>query len=300
MKKIEYKEIDSLKAKYLIAFQDWRDKHQLEWSNLRMDVPELQVFPDLLSDILIAKIESLVNWYYQYVRMNINEATIDKIKAIFKFKGQNQSQISGFFMDHAEELEIGTCHYCETAYINSYQSGKRKKNHFDMDHFLPKSVCPITALSLFNLVPSCPICNERLKRNNILGNTAVETIKLCPTSGNYNFDNQVSICLIPTETYHSIHYVDNPDKYKIQFVTTSKEFNQEIELFKLNERYDFHKCEALRLMDLKQDYPDSNIEMIAGLLCQEEEYIKESIFGEHFVDKNRRVFAKLKRDFLKG
>ena len=92
--------------------------------------------------------------------------------------------------------------------------------------------------------------------------------------------------------------MDNPDKFKIVFVTRSKEYENEIELFKLNERYDFHKCEALRLLDLKQDYPDSHIKMIAGLLDREEEYIQESIFGEHFVDDNRRVFAKLRRDLI--
>lgn len=299
MKKIEYKDIDVLQAQYLDAFQGWCHRHQPEWSNLRMDVPDLQVFPDLLSDILIAKVESLVNWYYQYTRMNINGATIDKVKTIFKYKGQNQSRISGFLMDHAEDLEIGICHYCETAYINSYQSGKRKRNHFDIDHFLPKSVCPVTALSLFNLVPSCPVCNERLKKNNILGDTAEETIMHCPTSDIYDFEEQVSICVIPTEAYHSIHYQDNPDKYKIQFITCSKDFDKEIRMFKLNERYDFHKCEALRLMDLKQDYPDSHIRMIADLLGREGVFIKESIFGEYFVDKNSRLFAKLHRDILK-
>ena len=277
MKKIDYRDIDGLKTRYLDAFQDWLDKHQPEWSNLRRDVPDLHIFPDSLSEILIAKIDDLVNWYYQYFHMNKSGINIDKIKAIFKYKGHIRSRISEFFMDHAEELEIGTCHYCETAYINSYQSGRQKKNHFDIDHFLPKSICPITALSLFNLVPSCPICNERLKRNNILGNTVAETTKLCPTSDIYDFDNQVSICLIPTETYHSMHYKDNPDKYTIQFVTSSKEFNQDIKLFKLNERYDFHKCEALRFVDLKQDYPDSHIRMIADLLGREEGYIKESI-----------------------
>lgn len=298
MKRIDYKDIDDLKAKYLDALQNWRDKHQQEWSNLRMTVPDLQVFPDLLSEILIAKIETLVIWYYQYDSLNINDDAIDKIKTIFKYKGQNQSRISGFFMDLSEKIEIGTCHYCETAYINSYQSGKRKKNHFDIDHYLPKSVCPITALSLFNLVPSCPICNERLKKNRIMGNTVAETIKLCPTSESYNFDELVSVCVMPIEAYHSIHYQDNPEKFKVQFVSSSKEYEEEINVFKLNERYDFHKCEALRLMDMKQNYPDSNIEMIATILGKNKKMVHEDIFGNCFTEQNRRVFSKMYRDII--
>ena len=298
MKKIEYKDRSKLKDQYLDIFQNWRIKYQPEWSRLRNEVPCLQVFPELLSDILIAKIENLADWYNNYIHITIDKNHIGKIKTIFKYKGHCQSLISGFFMEHSEDLNLGICHYCESAYVNSYQSGKLKRNHFDLDHFLPKCCCPITSLSIFNFVPSCPICNERLKRDRLLGKNIGETIRLSPTSDKYDFDKRVIISVIPTEAYYCVHYMDNPDKFKIVFVTRSKEYENEIELFKLNERYDFHKCEALRLLDLKQDYPDSHIKMIAGLLDREEEYIQESIFGEHFVDDNRRVFAKLRRDLI--
>lgn len=55
------------------------------------------------------------------------------------------------------------------AYINVYtETGKGvAKRQFDIDHFLPKGKCPPVALSLFNFVPSCPVCNERIKREDL-------------------------------------------------------------------------------------------------------------------------------------
>ena len=298
MKKIEYKNIGKLKDQYLEVFQNWRTKYQPEWSELRNKLQDLQMFPESLSDILIAKIEDLADWYYNYIHITIDKEYNDKIRTIFKYQGIWQSLISRFFMEHSEEMNLGVCHYCESAYVNTYQSGKLKRNHFDLDHFLPKCYCPITSLSLFNFVPSCPICNERLKRERILGNDIDETIRLCPTSDKYDFDKLVRISVIPTEVYCSLHYMDNPDKFKIEFITHSKEYKKEVEMFKLEDRYDFHKSEALRLLDLKQEYPESHIKMIAELLGREEDNIQESIFGEHFVNENRRVFAKLHRDIL--
>lgn len=298
MKKIEYRDIGNLKNQYIAVFQNWFTKYQPKWTELRNEAPCLQIFPNKLEDILTARIEEMADWYNNYIHITIDENHIGKIKTIFKYKGYCQSLISGFFTEHSEELNLGICHYCESAYVNSYQSGKLKRNHFDLDHFLPMCYSPITSLSLFNLVPSCPICNERLKRNKIMGNNICETIRLCPTSDKYDFDKQVRISVIPTEAYCSIHYMDNPDKFKIEFVTRSEEYKNEIDVFKLNDRYDFHKCEALRLLDLKQNYPESHIQMIAELLGRDKGSIKESIFAEHFTNDNRRVFAKLHRDIL--
>lgn len=279
-------------------FKDWCDKHQQKWTALMNSEMRLQFLPEKLSDILIADFDKLVKWYYTYQNVKKELKQPNVIVSLFKYKGQNQSRISEFFMNHSEELEIGTCHYCDTAYINVYRTGKRNRNHFDIDHFLPKCMCPVTSLSLFNFVPSCPICNERLKGNQLLGRNENENIKLSPTSDSYEFSERVKIQIIPIEAYPSINYQDNPDMFKVLFHTDSKEYKKAINIFKLDERYDFHKGEALRLMDLLQDYPESHINMIAKVLGKEPSEVDEDIFGDIFVDKNRRTFAKLHNDII--
>lgn len=58
---------------------------------------------------------------------------------------------------------IKVCPYCQRNYITSYIDGDREKTTADLDHFFPKSIYPYLALSLYNFVPSCQICNSRMK-----------------------------------------------------------------------------------------------------------------------------------------
>lgn len=46
------------------------------------------------------------------------------------------------------------------------KKNKTKKTTAHLDHFYPKSDYPFLALSLYNFVPSCQICNSRLFKGN--------------------------------------------------------------------------------------------------------------------------------------
>lgn len=60
----------------------------------------------------------------------------------------------------AKSLNIRSCPYCNRSYTLSLTDSQgTKKGRPDFDHFLPKSLHPLLALSFFNLVPSCKICN---------------------------------------------------------------------------------------------------------------------------------------------
>ena len=56
-------------------------------------------------------------------------------------------------------MGIEVCPYCQRNYISSYG----KKTTADLDHFYPKSLYPFLALSLYNFIPSCQVCNSRFK-----------------------------------------------------------------------------------------------------------------------------------------
>ena len=72
-----------------------------------------------------------------------------------------------------------------------------------------------------------------------------------------------------------------------------------MERFRLKERYNYHKIEALRLKDLQMRYPDSNIDIIASMLSVPFDEVKEDIFGLRFGKERHRCFGKLKMDMLK-
>jgi len=63
-----------------------------------------------------------------------------------------------------ESLKIKCCPYCNRQYITIwFDENNSVHSTADLDHFYQKTIYPLFALSLFNFVPSCQICNSRMK-----------------------------------------------------------------------------------------------------------------------------------------
>jgi len=62
-----------------------------------------------------------------------------------------------------QENEIFLCPYCQRNYVNVIQENSITIKP-DLDHFYPKAKYPFLAITLENLIPSCQVCNSRLKK----------------------------------------------------------------------------------------------------------------------------------------
>ena len=64
-------------------------------------------------------------------------------------------------------IGIEVCPYCQRNYISNYEEDEEnnKKTTGTLDHFYPKAHYPFLALSLYNFVPSCQVCNSIFKRD---------------------------------------------------------------------------------------------------------------------------------------
>lgn len=174
------------------------------------------------------------------------------------------------------------------------------KNHFDLDHFLPKSQCPIVGLSLYNLVPSCTVCNEKLKRADELGgNDRDKLLKLSPTSDLYSFDDVVTIIIEPTP--HRLKIMNEASEYRLSFSSKTNEYESSIRKFLLEERYNYHKNEALRLHDLLVDYPKTRIKMLKNVFngLKTEKQIEDDIFGVEYRQQFHRCLSKMYSDIFR-
>lgn len=77
--------------------------------------------------------------------------------------------------DLADKIGTKTCVYCNRIYtiaasVYEKEAGGTLKNKDkrrivrpDFDHWLGKAEHPLTSMSLYNLIPSCPICNRSIK-----------------------------------------------------------------------------------------------------------------------------------------
>lgn len=181
-------------------------------------------------------------------------------------------------------------------------SSHKDMNHFDLDHVLDKASCPMVALSLKNFVPSCPVCNERLKHSELIGSNGIPDENLSPTSSLFDFDGNARFLVLPkTIGSKSNRKVEHPDDFAL-VLDVSPDYEPFSRLFKLQERYDFHKLVALHWSDLKFRYNKSRIQLMANAIHDASfspKRIEEDIFQKALDDNGRSCFAKLKRDMLK-
>lgn len=178
------------------------------------------------------------------------------------------------------------------------------KNHFDLDHFLPKSICPLVGLSFYNFVPSCSVCNEKLKRKKELGTSVDEWKRVSPTSDEYNFDDEVKIRIATHDaTGNLTHYLQSPDNYHVRFEADKDSiYNREIGMFRLPERYNYHKNEALRIHDVLIDYSDENLDKISMLLGGDytKEKLRNEIIGLATDRQNSVLMGKMRKDIVES
>lgn len=363
------KDIDTLKNRYLALFDIDAIEAEIQNKNLG------QYLTHSVEEYILGDFRFLADAFETFVAANVSQDKIDMLSEAFDYTYYHD-KLAAFFMDPQNGFNLKTCHYCNTAYINSYGwhntygsvlefinhategewrlkfdknklselnlqriledrktslftseaafDSKRylshrigtykcltinvEANHFDLDHVLPKSKCPLVALSLFNFVPSCQVCNEKLKGAHTLGTTKQEWIKLSPTDVDYSFDRDVDLKLV-TDGSCTTFFDTRKAKaaYRIEFDTSREPiYDKSIDLFRLRDRYNFHKQIALRILDLKERYADGKISEISRILSadfdteNEGKYTKFQIYDDIFnVSQIKdQCFYKLIKDMI--
>ena len=66
------------------------------------------------------------------------------------------------------KVNLKVCPYCNRNYIFNFTKNKKEEATAQLDHFIDKSKYPYLSLSLYNLVPSCSVCNQRKSAQDIL------------------------------------------------------------------------------------------------------------------------------------
>lgn len=180
-------------------------------------------------------------------------------------------------------------------------------NHFDLDHVLPKVNCPLIRLSLFNFVPSCQVCNEKLKKDVELAVTKDDWLRISPTYSGSNFDDAVTIKLIPEVSCSTFfELMKNRENYSIEFDMPGGVYEKYITVFRLHDRYNYHKQRALHILSLKERYPEEKREEISRMMsktydCKGDSLysvaqVKEDIF--HLDLEKDECFSKLRNDMM--
>lgn len=282
IKEAYYKKIADSKADKFqgLTFEEYYNKHYKK--SLKYD----------LKDILCGDFEKLLEIKNKLAKKNVNS-----IKKFFNYDKQTstkfkplisklQPKISKFF---EQNVEVHTCYYCNIDFINTFKKQNKLKNGFTLDHVLEKADYPYLALSLYNLVPSCYVCNSKVKDSKILFDD------FSPTNKQFDFNEKVKFKSFITNCNLQI---EKENDFYIKLIENfSNKFDEYIESLNLNNRYEYHKYKVLEMIEKRKKYPDSRIEELAKLTNQSTEEVKQDLFGIYInEDLHVKPLSKLIKD----
>jgi len=248
-----------------------------------------QIYQEKFQDALECDLRTLLcSPFNELIKIKLSPKIEAEIKEIFNYQGKYQKHISDIFKEH---IDLHTCYYCNIDFVNVFKStNKHTKNGYTLDHVKPKKQYPHLALSLYNFVPSCYICNAKLKKDRDIGDVS-------PTASNFNFDAKVKF-----KTF--MKNVNLQVEETVDFELVLKEdftdiYQKYIEVFELNGRYEYHKYKVIEMITKRKQYPDSRIKELADLTQKTEEDVKQDLFGEYLFDDNdlhKHPLSKLIKD----
>jgi len=220
---------------------------------------------------------------------NVNGITIETAKLIVEYRNEN----------NITSLDDMT--FLNTRRQNSIKNrGNNSYNHFTLDHIIEKSSHPLFALSLYNLIPSCSVCNSKYKGTIELVKNSND-LKFIPSYKNNSFNNEVKFKLYFDDGC-SVEESINLNKIKIVLKSDDVVYRKYISTFKLYSRYQEHSPIAIDLIEKSQKYSYTKINQMARIVSKPVLEIKKDIFGREIFegDLGKVPLTKLKRDICKS
>ncbi len=201
--------------------------------------------------------------------------------------------------EYCEKLNVNVCPYCNRIYTYTVIQKYCKKENItrpELDHYFPKSKYPIFALSFFNLIPSCNICNSTIKGINELNISKNLHPYLDELDDGYKFDYDVKGISTFEGDKSSI-------KIKIYKGKLYDKSNNTLKFFKIEQIYQKHTDTVANLILLRRKYTDGVLEEITNLVNKNGNALlsKEELFNDLFHEFNENEIidtslGKLKKD----
>ena len=224
---------------------------------------------------------------------------LNYLEKIFDYEGQlSKSKSKSYWL--AELIGHNTCTYCNRQYTFTV-SGKNDSERITrpaFDHWFPQSLFPLLSLNIYNLIPSCTVCNSGAKGDTIL----------------------------PLDKYvHPYLQVDDDPKFKFVPQVADKddrswsvllkrnarehpEVDNMIKEFALDRIYEMHgDLEVKELMDFAKAYNNTyllhlfdQLKTDLGAINYSQEDVYRMLFGTEMEAANYldRPLSKLKHDIL--
>ncbi len=247
------------------------------------------IYNEQFKDAIGVDLKSLLCGAFELLpKIELDDTQKECMKIIFNYQDKFQKHIFDLFKKH---LKIHTCYYCNIDFINIFKkTNKNLLTGYTLDHIVNKAKYPYLALSLCNLIPTCYICNSKLKKEHDIG-------ECVPTSSTFNFDDKVKFKTFMSNPTLQIDSVDDFGLLLKEDFTNI--YTKYIDVLALDGRYGYHKYKVIEMIHKRKEYPDSRIKELAVLTEKTEEQVKQDLFGEYLFEDDtlhKRPLSKLIKD----
>lgn len=222
----------------------------------------------------------------------------EKVRKILNYELLYKKDKSWNAYELCKKISLTVCPYCNRQYIFTVKRRKEWTVRPQLDHFFIKTIYPFLSCSFFNLIPSCPFCNEGK------GDDDRETIYpyLEEFGKNYVFRMDIN----DLGALKSTNTVKKNDDYticlddknvnmnvgqKYEQVDTNQKFQQLLHLsnkiFHLTELYNAHQADLKDLLEKYVNVTGANLDEFAekyysgkkNITDKEKETLKRILLG---------------------
>lgn len=284
MIKIERNDLDCIAREY------W-DKLQEKGYN-KCNKPVRTYYINNMKRIVFAKATEFKGIIEQFKKefRKVGAESFDDFKTYMENQYKTMRNDHGYWL--LKRLDIQVCPYCNRQYTFTVKKDKNvgvPNITPELDHFYPKSKHPYLALSFYNLIPSCPVCNHT---------KLDEIIDIHPYTDNFN--NLKCHFMITTKD-NKTDSLDWALEKDIKITFTDNNVN--IEVLALKELYNEHIDYVEEIINKAQAYNSqyyiSLIDAFKGLGKQPAE-IDRFVWGKYLeeAEHEKRPLSKLTKDIL--
>ncbi|WP_242785639.1 hypothetical protein [Bacillus cereus] len=227
----------------------------------------------------------------------------NELKAVFNYDSFCRAENINVWCAYQllDKINIQVCPYCNRQYITTLYTD-RGKTRAQLDHFFDKASYPYLGISLYNLVPSCSVCNSSLKgQKKFFVSTYIHPY-MDSFGDKYRFTFELN------NNIESL--ITKEGKIKIGFRSNTKDTRFEkkarnnTKVFLLDQLYNEHSAIVKETLQkhiwYSDDYVDSLLNSYPGIFNNKEE-IRRMVFNSELEgdDFNQRPFSKLINDIAK-
>lgn len=318
---------------YIIGYLDVKTKIKTGPNNgwPKELLPVIKEIESCLEEIIISppsKLEQIISKLEPMIDLAKNQYDSNQLKKLSKGKLNNwikenlgyifnyNKGINSFinFVDpkgikiaylHSEKLNINTCLYCNTNY--TFTIRKKDLNcRPQFDHFYAKGKYPYLAVSFYNLIPSCSLCNSGALKGSKIFNLKNN---LHPFIDSFNSvlrfrTNIDSVDFITNKTNFTIKLDPIPNLTK-ERKALLKRAKKNKKIFALENRYNQHIDMASEIIKKAYVYNNTSIEDIWSefkvnnqSIFKNKGEVKQLVFG-NLLDENQyhyRIHSKFVTD----